>query len=256
VQSLLLTFDVDWAPDWAIEICAEMCVTNGWKATFFATHASSALDALKQSDTFEVGIHPNFLPGSTQGLTEKAILDQCLELVPDATSMRAHAFVSSNVLTTFIARNYPQIEVDSSIFLPFHSNLIPAERRFDGGDYHISILPTWLSDMASANYKDWSWEDLPPRMAGICVMNVHPIHVALNSKDANAYLELKSWMGERPLQMVSKSESDRFRNSGKGVATWLENVLCSRQCAEPGTITAHVKYWSKSSSKDRTDARK
>ena len=38
------------------------------RATFFVTHESPALQRLKdRPDLFELGIHPNFLPGSTHG---------------------------------------------------------------------------------------------------------------------------------------------------------------------------------------------
>ena len=36
-----LTFDVDWAPEWAIEVALDACA--GQPATFFVTHRSPAL---------------------------------------------------------------------------------------------------------------------------------------------------------------------------------------------------------------------
>ena len=240
-QALLLTFDVDWAPEWAIDRCVNLCLDHGWQATFFGTHESGVISAIESSSEFEVGIHPNFLPGSSHGSTHESVLDHCLNLVPGATSMRAHAFVSSNVLTGLIARKCPQIEVDTSILLPFHANLSPVTRRFADASEEVCILPTWLSDMAYANEPTRSWEEPPPEVPGVCVMNVHPIHVVLNSDGQNAYSDLKKFIGDKPLQEVSALEADRFRNRGPGVESWLKIVLKERQCARPGTITEYVR---------------
>ena len=64
---IALTFDIDWAPDWAIDLTAGILREREVRATWFVTHESPAVDRLREdSELFELGIHPNFLPGSTQ----------------------------------------------------------------------------------------------------------------------------------------------------------------------------------------------
>ena len=43
-----VTFDVDWAPDPAIALCAELCRRRAIPATFFVTHDSPILAELAQ----------------------------------------------------------------------------------------------------------------------------------------------------------------------------------------------------------------
>ena len=68
MDSVVLTLDTDWAPDFVIDFVAKQLVAYQVRATWFVTHASPAVERLSQhSDLFELGIHPNFLPGSTHG---------------------------------------------------------------------------------------------------------------------------------------------------------------------------------------------
>jgi len=86
-KEIAITLDVDWAPDFVIEDVAELLINSSVRATWFVTHASSAIDDLrKRPDLFELGIHPNFLPGSTQGADVDSVLNHCMSLVPDAVS--------------------------------------------------------------------------------------------------------------------------------------------------------------------------
>ena len=43
-----LTFDIDWAPDWAIESCVELCTRYDVPATFFVTHDTPVLDQIRE----------------------------------------------------------------------------------------------------------------------------------------------------------------------------------------------------------------
>ena len=82
---IAITLDVDWAPDHAIDAVAGHLIERDVRATWFVTHASPAIDRLRdRPDLFELGIHPNFAPGSTQGETPDAVLDHCMAIVPEA----------------------------------------------------------------------------------------------------------------------------------------------------------------------------
>ncbi len=68
-----ITLDVDWAPDFMIDAAAQALVDREVKATWFVTHASPAVERLREHpDLFELGIHPNFLAGSSHGATPAA----------------------------------------------------------------------------------------------------------------------------------------------------------------------------------------
>ena len=48
-----LTLDIDWAPDWMISDIANQLISEGVRATWFATHTSQAIKEIEgKSDLF------------------------------------------------------------------------------------------------------------------------------------------------------------------------------------------------------------
>jgi hypothetical protein len=92
----LVTFDLDWAPDFVIDWLAKRLIEVGVRAAWFVTHHSPAIERLRaESDLFELGIHPNLHPGSTHGNDTSSVLKHCMEIVPEAGAIRTHGLVQS-----------------------------------------------------------------------------------------------------------------------------------------------------------------
>ena len=146
----VLSLDLDWAPDAAIDAVAQILVESGVPATWLVTHASPAVDRLRDhGDLFELGIHPNFLPGSTHGSTTAEVLDHCMALVPDAVTMRTHALVQSTPILSEVLERTP-IRVDLSLFLPRASGIEPVEYRWR--ERSLVRLPyVWEDDVELEN---------------------------------------------------------------------------------------------------------
>ena len=56
-----LSFDQDWAPDWALNDILERLEEVGLGGTVFITHDSPLLERMKSKANIELGWHPNFL---------------------------------------------------------------------------------------------------------------------------------------------------------------------------------------------------
>ena len=88
---IAITFDMDWAPDWAIEDIVRYLVPREVKATFFVTNETPALNTLRRyPELFELGLHPNLFPGSSHGSSCQEVFESCRKIVPEAVSMRTH----------------------------------------------------------------------------------------------------------------------------------------------------------------------
>ena len=74
-------------------------------------------------ELFELGIHPNCLPGSTRGNTENGVLAHMKEIVPEAVSMRTHGLYQTSNFLRKAARDYG-IEINVSLLLPNTPNVI------------------------------------------------------------------------------------------------------------------------------------
>lgn len=186
-----ITLDIDWAPDSAIDFAAEFLRKHRVRATWFVTHRCAAVERLSEHpDLFELGIHPNFLPGSTHGDTPEKVLEYCMNLVPTGRSMRTHGLVQSTSLLQTVMTQTP-IETDVSMLLPRASSLEPFVWA-RGGRILLRMPYFWADDVEMENGRP-SW-DLSPLVAGpgLRIFAFHPIHVFLNSMDFQSYGKLKA----------------------------------------------------------------
>jgi hypothetical protein len=222
-----ITFDIDWAPDWTIAACADACARLGVPATFFVTHDSPVVRSLQTEKLFECGIHPNFLPNSSQGRSVREVLEFCMDLVPSARAMRTHSLVQSSPLFGELPAIAPQIDIDVSLYLHLHPDLQAVRWQFDRLSKPIWRLPYYWEDDFAACDPTWHWTNLAPPSDGLRIFDFHPILVALNAAELDGYRELKRGIGGRSLAATTKDEVAALRCAGDGAATFLERLLAT-----------------------------
>ena len=194
-NKVLISLDIDWAPDFVLEKTARIFEEYQVKSTWFVTHDSEFVRfMLTKPDLFELGIHPNFFKGSTQGSTEREVLLYLLNIIPNATSVRTHGLFQYSGLMRKMCVDYG-IRLDSSIFLPYMQNISP--HHIDYGLENQNRLiraPYYWGDYTAFSRPEGIGEPndelLSPR--GMKIFNFHPIHIGLNSSDLIAYEELKA----------------------------------------------------------------
>jgi hypothetical protein len=225
VKAAAITFDIDWAPDWAIALCDDLCRRAAVKATYFITHQSDILADLRNAkDRVELGIHPNFLPNSSHGDSVGRVLDTCLKIVPEALAVRTHSLMQSTHILGEIADS-TRIEVDVSLLLPFHAGLQPTDFYVGESRRRLTRIPYFWEDDVAAEWPGWSWVSDPIATDGLAVYNFHPLFVALNIGTMNPYDEVKEYLSGRFLGGLTESECARFLNHGAGDRTFLESLL-------------------------------
>jgi hypothetical protein len=236
-----ITFDIDWAPDWAIAICADLSRRRGIPATFFATHASEALNEVREDRLFEVGIHPNFLNGSSHGTTFEDVMESCLAMVPEAHAMRSHDLFCCSGLLALIAERYGQIATDCSIFLPGYEDCRPVVAYHGNPVRRLVRIPFCFADNVAARTPGWNWANEPPFGSGLKVFNFHPALIALNLGTPAAYARLKVSLGSRRLDQATPDDFSPFANAGPGARIFLERLLESLSpddCARVSDVAA------------------
>jgi hypothetical protein len=215
VTRAAVTLDLDWAPDFMIDAAAQALLDRRVKATWFVTHASPAVERLRDHpDLFELGIHPNFLAGSSHGSTPQEVVAHCAALVPGARAVRTHCLLQSTPLhDALLAAS--DVDVDVSLFLPGATGVEPVVQWSPGG--RLLRLPyVWQDNMEMyAPDPNWNTEgmlDAP----GLRIFDFHPVHVWLNSASFEPYERLKA---SRPLPEVTEAHAFGFRNGGPGAMT-------------------------------------
>jgi hypothetical protein len=223
MDETLLTFDVDWAPDWVIEDISDLLRRKEVKSTWFATHKSETIDSmLEQPELFEVGIHPNFLKGSTQGKNPREVLGNLKKLFPLAKSMRSHALYQSSELLKTTILDF-DVKYDSSLFLPCASHISPHEYFLDE---RVSIMrfPYFWEDDEEFLLPTPSWNLRDKRYAveGLKIFNFHPIHIALNSSSIHSYRKCTKRF---KIPDLTREDAAPFVNSEIGVQTIFEELV-------------------------------
>ena len=222
MDEMVLTIDIDWAPHYVVEPMINDLVEAGVKATWFATHEGETLSRLALfPDLFEIGIHPNFLPGSTHGSTDSEILDRLLEMVPEAVSVRSHASVFSGRLLHLLASR-PQLTIEATTFLPGMHHVKPFRHRIGGR--HLWRIPyVWADDHALEDpTRRWAL-DAVFSMPGLKVVSFHPIHVFLNTDDYSHYQRFKELFPH--LSDDDEADVSRLVRQGEGASTAFRRVV-------------------------------
>ena len=189
----VITLDIDWGPDYAIDFAANLLIEAQVKATWFVTHDSPAIRRLRHyPDLFELGIHPNFLPGTTHGKTESEILDHCIGLVPQARVVRTHGLVQTSNLLEKIIDETP-ISVDVSLFLPHAASLEPVVYYWESGKRLVRLPFMWEDDFEMVRPDSvWDLGRVIDHGTGLMIMDFHPIHVYLNSVTLAPYHSVRA----------------------------------------------------------------
>jgi polysaccharide deactylase WbmS-like protein len=183
---LVVTLDVDWAPDDAVDAVAARLEDAGVAATWFVTHAGPALDRLRNREAFELGIHPNFRPGSTHGATPAEVLEHLMALVPEAVSSRAHGVVQSGALLHELVARTP-VRIDSTTFLPDMAHVRPLPQHTPHGTL-VRIPFVWSDDYEPLRPRPTDWDELLAR-PGLQVVLFHPVHVVRDPRLLDSLLE-------------------------------------------------------------------
>ena len=186
IKKIHLTFDIDWAEESITHPLIECLLEKKIKSTWFITHDSSILEMLRQNPKyFELGIHPNFYPNSTQGKSEDEIVQNLLNLVPEAKVVRTHGVYQSGRHLAMLTK-YKSLLLDSSIFLPEMQNIEPVTHLTPHGS--IKRLPVFWADDYEMLKDRTDWSVCKSIFGnGLKIFLFHPIHIHLNTPNFNIY---------------------------------------------------------------------
>jgi hypothetical protein len=222
-----ITLDVDWAPDFAIDFVASLLLEAGVPATWFITHDSPALGRLRSHpEMFELGIHPNFMPGSSHGSSEGAVLSHMMALVPEARVVRTHGLVQSSNLLGRIVDETP-IRVDASVFMPHARELDAVVYHWGEGKKLVRLPYMWEDDFEMVRPDGiWDLSALVARGSGLMIVDFHPLHVYLNSINLSAYRNLREHghFADLPESIVRQ-----YVNPGTGAQSAFRSALSGIQ---------------------------
>ncbi len=218
LESIGLTFDIDWAPEFVISEMVELLKSYEVKATLFCTHSSNVIRDLTDDDNFEIALHPNFSNSSSHGKTEIDVMDYLLKLHPEAKGVRSHSLVQSTpVLELFIEK---RMEYDCNLFMFAQSYLAP----FINWNGLVRIPYYFEDDLYSSYGYPWEIENTDLKSQGLKIFDFHPIHIFLNSNNMNNYNSARK--NSDPITETDEAELSKYKNLvERGTKDFLIDIL-------------------------------
>ncbi len=212
-----LTADVDWASEYAVRDLLDIAYRYGIRPTVFATHPSDVLFDAHADGAIQLGIHPNFLPGSSHGADHLSVIEHLCADFPMARSFRSHCFVDGTHITRELARR--GFSVDSNLCLYLQPDLVPLQHESG-----LVRLPVFWEDDTHWIRSGGDWDlarYLPTFLTpGLKVLNVHPFMLAANIAD-QAHFEAV----HGHITTLGPDTIDAVRREGPGVRTFLLELL-------------------------------
>jgi len=216
MNDMILSIDVDWAPDFMIEQSLNILLEHDAKATWFITHETDMIEEIRKYPNFELAIHPNFLPNSSQGKNYNEVIKSLLKIVPEAKTVRPHALFYHH----YLSKIYIDCGLlfDSGIYLKEVPNIIPFEITIN--DKKLVKIPFfWAED---SNIKEDSVLFLRP---GLKIFVFHPVHIFLNSNNIDNYNRLKN---ECDIIKCSFKQAEKYINNSNGSRNMID--IISKYC--------------------------
>ena len=214
LNNLIITFDIDWAPEFMIEEILE--ITKNLNITIFNTHPSKLLKNLK-SNRVCVGIHPNIQKGSSQG-KDLNIIKNYLKNVGDFKYLRFHLLGHSSRDLEFFTQKGTKI--DSSYYLPNQPFLIPT---FWSSFDLVRVPYTWEDGFTLSSKKKIE-KSINLKDPGLKVLNFHPIDIYLNTYSIDQRNKFKN--NFKSVLHSDKKSCEQFMNHKKfGVRDFLINTI-------------------------------
>ncbi|HEY2892235.1 MAG TPA: hypothetical protein VGJ31_16485 [Dongiaceae bacterium] len=215
-MDFVLTSDLDWASEDCVADFLQIAGRFSIKPTMFVTHDSAVVRRAAASGLADLGIHPNFLPGSDHGKDPASVLDFVQRLAPKAIAMRAHRYIGSPEISSLIAAR--GLTIDSNLCRHLAPGIAP--EIMPGGVVRLPVF--FEDDIHWMEGGDWSFETyrdgfLAP---GLKILNFHPFFVALNAPDAAFYQRHKQL-----IKSLTGEQAARLRHQGAGARCFLIEAI-------------------------------
>lgn len=218
---ICLTFDVDWASEETLRYSYNIIEKYSYKPTFFLTHKSQFLSDLIDKKYIDSGIHPNFLPDSSQGSNYDEIIDYCTRFLPNAKSFRCHRYFDVNDITEVFIKKGFKYDSNLCTFLervePFlhRSGLIRFPIFFEDGAY--------LFHKHSLNFKKVGKQLFYKE--GLAILNIHPMHIGINSPNFNYMREIKDRLSWEEWNRLDLKMLKEISYKGYGIRDFVIEIL-------------------------------
>ena len=216
-----ITSDTDWASDDALKFFLNIIDDFEIPLTLFITHSSPFIIDIINKKNIDIGIHPNFLEGSSQGSSYKEVIEYCKAILPNAKSFRCHRYFDVNDIT----------EIFYNEGFQYDSNLCSYMESIDPFVHRSGIIrfPVYFEDGAylyhngELDFKKIGREKFSN--PGLMVINIHPMHMVLNSPNFSYSRKVKDSLSKEQWNSLSRIELEEMKYRVRGIRDFLTDLF-------------------------------
>lgn len=219
MNRLVVTIDLDWACEPAIEDTLDTLEKLSISPSVFITHRSARVEASMNS--LEVGLHPYFGPNSSHGSSIAEVVNHVTHLPHNFRGFRCHRFATCNESKKALMD--AGMLVSSNVCTDLET-ISPFRDRFG-----LIEVPIFLEDGG------YLWRKYPLEMnnfllqairqPGPKVLLIHPMHFALNTPDFNYMANIKQNISRKEWNELSKNSLDGMRWKGRGIRDLMIEII-------------------------------
>lgn len=219
VNSLIITLDLDWACEAAIELTLDFLLQRGIKPCVFTTHESPIVSQVMTK--LDVGIHPYFGNDSSHGRTIAEVVETTLSLPHNLPAFRCHRFAVCNA--SMLALHEAGMLISSNVCTDL-AVIPPFVNRFG-----LLEMPIFLED---GGYL-WRRHSLTVdeklenglNNEGLKVLLIHPMHFAINSPNFEYMVDIKKTMSRKDWNTLSARHLEQLTWRQRGIRDLLIDII-------------------------------
>jgi hypothetical protein len=232
-RTILFTSDTDWASDFIIGKELELFQTADLPLFFFLTNRTFSI---RTDEKCGVGVHPFFSKDSSQAAGGKVdTLDQTIdtvfsflgECVPNAVAFRSHRYQSSNDINDAafkLGYKYSSNTCTRQAMIPPYqqaSGLVDFPVFFEDGRFlwEHDLMDFRTSPARRAAFDHWFRDN------GIYVINIHPMHMAVNTPRFSYMRGIKDSLSREEYARFGEAELSKMRSGGFGIADFVADMI-------------------------------
>ncbi|MEW9810149.1 MAG: hypothetical protein AB2993_07355 (plasmid) [Candidatus Symbiodolus clandestinus] len=233
MSNIVVTVDIDWACEPAIEETLDFLKDKNILPTVFTTHHSPRVEA--SIGEIEVGLHPYFDLNSSHGSTITEVVKYVMDLPHNLPAFRCHRFAICNLSRQAMAEAGMLISsnvcTDLEIVFPFKDR------------FGLLEVPIFLED-GGYLWKGHSLEVNQPLMENISgkeikVITIHPMHFVINTPNFHYMHDIKKSVTRKDWKNMRTNTLNTLRWKGRGIRDFtIELLQCAPQTSSLGVLLA------------------
>jgi hypothetical protein len=219
MSELIVTLDIDWACEPAIEETLDFLESCRIFPTVFSTHPSPKVE--ESLAKLEVGLHPYFDPTSSQGSTIEETVKYVMDLPHNLLAFRCHRFAHCNVSKQAMAE--AGMLLSSNVCTDLE-NVFPFKDRFG-----LLEVPIFLEDGG------YLWRRHPLQMTpflreklqeeGPKVILIHPMHFVINTPHFDYMRQIKQRLSRDDWKEMTRRSLKDLEWKGRGIRDLLREII-------------------------------